>query len=158
MKVGTGGADHRYRYARWDGSAWIDNEVGFAGTRLFAREDDYTGLISIDPGNPSTVYLSTNAHPETGSPVLSRVDEQRHWEIWRGDTADGGGTWSFTPVTADSEADNLRPMVPTGSSTPVLVWLRGNYRTYTDYDQAVCCLVGDEIPTLGTGSAVPSRP
>ena len=23
--------------------------------------------------------------------------------------------------------------------------------TYTDYDQAVCCLVGDEIPTLGTG-------
>ena len=158
MKVGTGGADHRYRYARWNGSNWIDHEVGFAGTRLFAREDDYTGLISIVPSDPATVYFSTNAQPETGEPLVSTADEQRHWEIWRGDTADGGATWAFTPVTANSEADNLRPMVPPGSTMPVLVWLRGNYRTYTDYDQAVCGLVGEEIPAPGTGPAVPSHP
>jgi hypothetical protein len=86
----------------------------------------------------------------TGEPLVSVADDIRHHEIWRGDTDDRGATWSFTPVTTDSTADNLRPMMPEGADEPILVWLRGNYRTYTDFDQAVVCLVGDEIPVRGS--------
>ena len=38
------GQDHRYRYARWDGTRWLDGQIAYAGTRLYAGEDDYTGL------------------------------------------------------------------------------------------------------------------
>src|SRR5204863_252688 len=41
---GQGGFDHRFEYARWDGSTWRVHEIAYAGTRLYAGEDDYTGL------------------------------------------------------------------------------------------------------------------
>ncbi len=145
LPVGKGGVDHRYRYARWNGTAWKNHEVAFAGTRLYAREDDYTGLICLDPRDTSTVYFSTNADPRTGTPLVSDADGERHWEIFRGRTNDGGSTWAITAITRNSTLDNLRPMMPEGCDVPVLLWLRGTYRTYTDFAQEVVCLVGDEI-------------
>ncbi|MCC6539003.1 MAG: BNR-4 repeat-containing protein [Bryobacterales bacterium] len=128
------GDDHRYRYARWNGSQWEDHEIAYAGSRLYPGEDDYTGNIALDPRDPFTVYVSTNADPVTGQPLRSAADGQRHWELYRGRTADGGRTWRWEALTHDSTQDQVRPMVPMGDSKqPIVLWLRGKMRAYTDY-------------------------
>jgi hypothetical protein len=126
---GQGGNDHRYYYARFDGAAWQVHEAAYAGVRLYRGEDDYTGLVAIDPQNTSIMYISTNAVPTTGEPLVSGADGERHHEIFRGETADGGATWTWTPVTANSTMDNLRPIVPKWNDPrTALVWMRGRYR------------------------------
>ena len=144
LPPGQGGSDHRYRLARWTGARWQDEEIAFAGTRLYPGEDDYTGGIALVPGDPDTVFLSTNADPATGLPLSSASDGRRHWEIFRGDRdgarrgAAAASPWRWTPVTQDSTQDNLRPVVPrTASGEPIVLWLRGRYRGYTDYDLEV---------------------
>jgi hypothetical protein len=133
-----GGDDLRYRYARWDGRQWRDYPMAYAGRRLYAGEDDYSGLLALHPHDPATVFISTDADPASGRPLVSRSDGRRHYEIFGGSTADGGKTWIWTPVTRDSTMDNLRPIVPKwpGGRT-ILLWLRGTYRAYTDYDLEV---------------------
>ena len=141
LPTGQGGTDMRYRYARWDGAAWRDRPLAYAGTRLYSGEDDYTGLAVLDPTDASVVYLSTNANPTTGAALTSSADARRHYEIFRGDTTNAGESWQWTPITANSTLDNLRPIVVSdGGARKVLLWLRGTYRTYTDYQQQVMML------------------
>jgi hypothetical protein len=128
LPVGSGGMDHRFNYARWDGSNWITSEIAYAGTRLYPGEDDYTGLGAIDPCDPSLVYISTDAHPERGTPLISRATLHRFHELFAGRTTDGGKTWRWKQITANSTTDNLRPIVPTYQDQPILIWLRGAYR------------------------------
>lgn len=132
--------DLRYRYARWDGRRWNEHFLAFAGTALYEQEADYSGLAALDPRNPGVVYLSTNADPVLGTPLISRADGRRHYEIFKAVTQDGGVGWSFTPVTKDSTVDNIRPIVPIGRAT-ILLWLRGTYTSYTDYDLDVVALI-----------------
>jgi hypothetical protein len=139
---GMGGADHRFHYARWDGTRWSEREIAHAGRRLYAGEDDYTGLGAIDPENANVVYISTDAHPVTGKALVSTADGARHRELFRGQTDDAGATWVWEAVTTDSTSDNLRPIVPPGRPR-VLLWLRGCLRTYKDYDLEV---VGLPLP------------
>jgi hypothetical protein len=136
------GEDHRYHYARWNGKQWVDHEIAYAGNCLYSSELDYTGNITLDPGDPDTVYISTNVEPKSGTRLLSKTDGKWHYEIFKGTTADGGASWSWTSITTDSSADNLRPMVPDGSGdNTVLLWLRGTYRAYTDYNLAVVGII-----------------
>jgi hypothetical protein len=104
--------------------------MAYAGTRLYPGEDDYTGLVSLDPNDPGVAYFSTDADPSTGAPLVSAADGRRHHELFRATSRDGGSTWRYDPITADSPADNLRPIVPRwtdpGGST-LLVWMRGRY-------------------------------
>jgi BNR repeat-containing family member len=128
---GEGGMDHRFHYARWDGKRWQENEIAFAGKRLYPGEDDYTGLGAIDPQNADIVCISTDADPNTGAPLISKADGRRHYELFRGTTRDGGKTWNWTPITANSTTDNLRPIIPRWKdSRTALVWMRGSYRAY----------------------------
>ncbi|MHC5005547.1 MAG: BNR-4 repeat-containing protein, partial [Planctomycetota bacterium] len=144
LPQGQGGDDHRYHYARWDGRAWRCFELARAGRRLYAGEDDYTGLVALDPDDPDTAYVSTDVHPADGRPLVSAADGRRHHEIFRGRTTDGGASWSWTAVTRDSTADNVRPVVPAWSARrTALLWLRGEYRTYTDFDLDVVLLLVD---------------
>jgi hypothetical protein len=136
------GQDHRYRYARFDGKRWHDVEIARAGSCLYPREDDYTGLVALDPEDPRTVFISTNVDPVTGAPLVSKADGQQHWEIFRGATRDFR-RWQWTPVTQDSRADNLRPVVPSWPGRQrALLWLEGRMKTYTDYDFRVVGLIG----------------
>ncbi len=130
-----GGEDHRYRYARWTGKEWRDYEIAFAGSRLYPGEDDYTGNIALDPDDPDAVYISTNADPVTGARLP-------RYQIFAGRTADGGRSWRWTPLTGDSDADNIRPMLPKwDKANTAVLWLRGTYRAYTNYDLAVVGLI-----------------
>jgi hypothetical protein len=142
LPTGQGGTDMRYRYARWDGAAWRDRPLAYAGTRLYSGEDDYTGLAVLDPTDASVVYISTNANPTSGAALMSAGDGRRHYEIFRGTTANAGESWQWTQMTTGSTLDNLRPIVVTdGGARKVLLWLRGTYRAYTDYQQQVMMLV-----------------
>ena len=153
LRPGQGGDDHRYRYARWTGKRWLDREVAFAGRRLYAGEDDYTGTIAIDPDDASVVYASIDVDPATGAPLISSADGRRHYEIFEGVSRDGGVSFNWTPVTHDSTLDNLRPTLPKSDGTyRALVWLRGSYRTYTDYDLSVVALAAP----LGTRFGAPA--
>jgi hypothetical protein len=132
--------DHRYHYARWTGARWQEHEIAYGGSRIhtFMDGDDCTGLVALDPQDPASLYISTNADPATGNPLMSRADGKRHWEIFHGETRDGGSTWGWTPLTADSTVDNIRPVVPIWPGRRgVVVWLRGAMRHYIDYDLQV---------------------
>ena len=138
LPPGQGGADHRYRLALWTGSAWEDGEIAFAGSRLYAREDDYTGGVALVPGDPAPVFISTNAEPTTGRPLVSAADGRRHWEIFRGTVAAGSRAWRWKRSPETRPPTTCRPVVPRSPGRePILLWLRGNYRAYTDYDLEV---------------------
>ena len=138
------GADHRYRYAWWNPDGWHDHEVSFAGQRLYVGEDDYTGNICLDPNHLDSVYLSTNADPINGLPLMSAVDKQRHYEIFRGNTTDGGQTWTFHSITDNSTFDNLRPLVPASCGHhAALLWFRGTYKSFRDYQTEVVGLFSE---------------
>ena len=128
--------DHiHYRYARWDGHAWNDYFLAFAGRALYEIQFDYSGLAALDPDDPDVVYISTDADPVTEVPLISAFDQTRHYEIFKGTTPDRGKTWSWSALTQDSMQDNIRPIMPKGGGKyRVLLWLRGSMKSYSDYD------------------------
>lgn len=124
-----GGMDHRYLLASWDGQAWHYEEIAYAGSRLYPYEDDYTGLGAIVPGDTNHIIISTNADPTTGEPLISLADNKRHYELFEGRRDTTSKKWNWTPLTANSDVDNLRPIIPKSSDQGVaIVWMRGQYR------------------------------
>jgi hypothetical protein len=136
--------DGRYYYARFDGATWHVHAVASAGSALSRDEPFYTGLVALDPHDPDRLFISTDVDPRSGRPLVSGRDGRRHHELFEGKSADGGAAWSWAAVTADSTVDNIRPIVPTWDSQhTALLWLRGRYTTYKDYDLDVVGIVFD---------------
>jgi hypothetical protein len=121
--------DNRYRLASWNGEEWIDREVAYAGNCLYDREASYTGLISMDPVDPAVVFISTDVHPSTGE------DSGGSHEIYRAriGPTDDISTIVWTAVTGDSPVQNLRPMILRDGDRRVVIWNRGDFRTYLNY-------------------------
>jgi hypothetical protein len=139
-----GGMDLRYFYGRWDGRRWHVHEMAYAGRRLYPFEDDYSGLVALDPQNPGVVYISTDADPLTGKPLVSAADGRRHYELFGGETRDGGAHWRWQPITANSTVDNLRPLVPKWRDPrTALLWMRGPSYTHNhgEWTTAVVALI-----------------
>ena len=145
-RAGGSDTDHRFFYGRWDGAQWQVNQMGYAGSYLYAAENDYTGLVSIDPNDPNTVYLSSEVHPATKAQLIG-ADGLRHYELFKGKTTDNGVTWNWTPITFNSTMHNIRPLVPKWDGTnKAVLWLRGDYTTYTNYDTDAVALINPELP------------
>lgn len=141
-RAAESGNDHRFWYARFDGKKWHAHEIAHAGSKLYVNESDYTGLAALDPNDPNTLVISTNAHPVSGEPLVSQADGQRHHELFRGTTSDGGKSWKWTALTENSSVDNLRPLIPArAGGERVILWCRGDLKTFTDYRLDVCALV-----------------
>ncbi|WP_442481688.1 BNR-4 repeat-containing protein [Aeoliella sp. SH292] len=138
-RVNDNNQDHRFFYARFDGAEWQVNEMAKAGGYLYAAEDDYTGLASIDPSNPNVVYMSSDIDPRSNAGTS-------RYELYKGVTSDFGSTWDWVAVTEDSTVDNLRPVVPewNGQKTAV-TWLQGNYFSYTNWDTEVVGMSFDDV-------------
>jgi len=122
--------DHRYRIASWNGEKWIDREVAFGGKCLYTRESSYTGLISLDPKDPSVVFISTDVDPSTGK------DTGEKHEIYRAEIgpSDDISTINWKAVTQDSPVRNIRPMIVREGDQRFVLWQRGDFIKYTDYD------------------------
>jgi BNR repeat-containing family member/FG-GAP-like repeat len=148
--------DHRYHVARWDGSNWRAREVAFAGRALYPVEESYTGLMALDPRDAGHVVISTDANPTTGAPLVSATDGRRHWELFDGRLR-RDGSYAWTPLTANSTQDNLRPVMTAGpGGASALAWMRGRYTTYTDYRLEVVGVVRRANgSTVATGPAGP---
>ena len=128
-------SDHRFFYATLDNGEWSVHPLARAGGFLYDTERDYTGLAAIDPDDPDRVFISAPIDPSTG-------EATDHYEIYAGRTDDDGATWDWQAVTRDSTMDNLRPIVPAWSEDrTALLWLRGTYRKYTDYELSVVGLI-----------------
>jgi hypothetical protein len=133
--------DHRYRYARWDGAQWQDHEVARAGTRLYTSQASYSGGICVDPEDVDVVYISSDVDITNGTPNASG-----RYELYRGETANGGATWDWRALTWNSVEDNLRPIVPIGHTNETTVlWLHGSYPSYTSYELDVLGLFGSNV-------------
>ncbi len=125
---GSDSTDHRFLYGRFDGTQWSVHEVAKAGGYLYASENDYTGLMALDPSNANRIFISTPIDPRTQVSMP-------HYEIFQGLTSDGGATWAWQPITFNSTEDNIRPIVPKWDANhTALLWMRGTYSSYTSYD------------------------
>lgn len=136
--------DHRFFYARFDGSAWSVNELAKAGGYLYASEDDYTGLGALDPNDPNRLFISTKIDPRTDVAMP-------RYEIFEGITTNSGVDWNWKPITFNSVVDNLRPIVPAwDDENTALLWMRGNYSTYTNYNLDIVGLtdIGEIVPSV----------
>jgi hypothetical protein len=113
--------DHRYHYARWTGSQWLQNEICRAGGYIDGSvEGYYSGGLCLDHNDPTTVYLSKQVSGE--------------FEIYKYDTSDGGTNWTATAITSNSTARNCRPTFVVNSTTAFkIIWWHGSYNYYTDY-------------------------
>lgn len=121
--------DHRYRIASWNGHRWIDREVAYGGKCLYDRESSYTGLITLDPVDPRFALISTDVNPGTG-----KNDGGLH-EIYRAIIGPNNDIKSikWLPVTKDSPVRNIRPIIIRDGQLRVMMWNRGDFRTYTNY-------------------------
>ena len=138
LPQGSGGFDHRYHLARLGPDGWQQHEIAYAGERLYPREDDYTGLVAIDPEDVNHLVISTNADPVSGAPLISSADQRRHYEIFEGKSSDGGRTFAWQLLTRNSTVDNIRPIIPAWKSDRRMVlWMRGSYTTYIDFDTQI---------------------
>ena len=126
--------DHRYHYARWDGTQWQDHEITAAGKWFpqtqrgkTEREPHYSAGVVLDHSNPSVVYLS---RPVNGV-----------FEIEKWTTPDSGKSWDAEAVTTNSKYDNVRPFVPWNSrpgNGPQVLWMSNRrYVHYTDFQTAI---------------------
>ncbi|MFT5127137.1 MAG: hypothetical protein ACI8W8_000738 [Rhodothermales bacterium] len=107
---------------------WIDREVAYAGNCLYDRESSYTGLITLDPVDPRIAVISTDVDPQNGE-LLG------HHEIYRAtiERKDDVGQVRWQAITQDSPVDNLRPVILYHGDRRIILWNRGDLRTYTDY-------------------------
>ncbi|HEY4572221.1 MAG TPA: BNR-4 repeat-containing protein [Kribbella sp.] len=127
--------DHRFFYARLaPGGTWQVRQLARAGHGLLPHENDYTGLVAIDPYDLDTLYVSTPIDPRDGATL-------EHHEIFHARSTDAGTTWSWTPVTKDSTGDNLRPIVAPGDPSRIpLLWFRGTMTASQHYNCEVVLL------------------
>jgi hypothetical protein len=150
--TGTNWFDDRiyYYYARWTGANWQKRFIAQAGRPLFSTENDYAGGISVDPANPNVIYISSNASDPFNLSDITNVTlrANQRYEIWRGITTNAGLSFTWTAITTNSTKDNLRPYIPRRQTgTPVVIWFRGAYTTYSSYNCEIVGLFNNPVPT-----------
>ena len=140
--------EHYYRYARWNGTRWIDRPIVFGGKWFpqtpegtTEREPHYSGGVVIDHNDPRFVYLSR--------PINDRFEIERWY------TADGGDTWSHVAITGNSKHDSVRPFVVRGQrpteASPNALWMNfTKYVHYTDFAGSIQAANEDHGPFPAT--------
>ena len=146
--------DHRYHYARWNGSEWINTELTEAG-QWFPQtpegttepEPNYSGGIILDYDDPSVIYLSKQV--------------KGVFEIFKYTTTDQGITWKEQAITWNSPSDivNVRPIVPRHHKQGYfdVIWMRGEYRYYQDYHTSLVFGMDSTVQQLDSITISPTN-
>ncbi|WNJ17562.1 glycoside hydrolase family 88 protein [Pontibacter sp. G13] len=122
---GDMGTDMRYWTATFNGRKWKKEEIGFAGSNLYPKEQHYAGGIALYPANGNTVIISADVHPSTGEPL-----PKRRYQLFKG--VKKGKSWNWEQLTFDPVFDHLRPVIVRGERN-ALFWFTGDYRTFLNY-------------------------
>jgi hypothetical protein len=132
---GAGGHDLRYHYAHFDGQAWTEFEIARAGSCLYRGEDDYSGLVAVNPHNLSQVALSSNDRSVGEAPRQSDADGERRYRVYLGEVDTSTRSVRLWAPMPESGEDQIRPMFSRGTegARNVLLWMAGAYRSYTDF-------------------------
>jgi hypothetical protein len=142
-RAGTVDTDHRFFYAVFREGQWRTTYLGKAGPKLFGSEQDYTGLGTIHPNDPTTIFISTPIHPGDGRALGNH-------EIFQGKSADQGATWAWSAITEESNRDNYRPSVPAWDKDhTALVWYKGTMTRSQLFDGAMVGVVMEAGSTSG---------
>jgi hypothetical protein len=122
--------NHAYWYAQWTGKRWMSHLMTYAGGSISpdSVEYEYSGGIQLDHSDPGIVYLSREV--------------PGGWDIEQWVTGNGGISWSHHVVVPADGLQNVRPVVPRGGGPIQVLWLRGEYRTYTTYRTSIAFLTG----------------
>ncbi len=134
--------DHRYFYAWYNAKtkSWNDYEICKAGKWFpqtpegeTEREPHYMGNMTVNPNKPNEIYVSREVN--------------NVFEIEKYTTPNEGGTWEITPVTQNSEHDNVRPYIPRyqmPNAKTVVLWMENKkYIHYTDFDSRIKYITED---------------
>lgn len=120
--VFTSSSDARYRWARWNGSAWSTHEV--ADDAKFAGVDWQTGGAALDPADPTRMYCSR--------------DVSGTMEMFKYATDDNGATFDDTVITSGSASHQHTPIVPVNRAASLRVmWMTGTFVSAADYSAGV---------------------
>jgi hypothetical protein len=122
--------NHKYWYATWTGQRWVSHFMTYGGPSISPRtiEKEYSGGIQLDHQNPSIVYLSRKVNGL--------------YQIERWVTGDGGASWSHSTVVRTPGQNAMRPILTRGSNggPMTLLWLEGNYGSYSNYRTRIAYL------------------
>lgn len=135
-----------YLYARWNPSqGWRRTWIAHGGRPLYDKELHYGGGMALNPSDPRMVYISSNADRPFGlDEVHPGLNRDERYELYCGVTGDNGKSFQWRPITSNSAEDHLRPYVPRGGDGRTLLCVRGNYRTYIDFQTSIVHFVNRE--------------
>jgi len=156
--TGTTWADARiyYYYAWWTGTNWQKRFIAQAGRPLYNGQPDYGGGIGIDPVNPNVIYISSDAANPFDLSTTTSVPLGAHYEIYKGITADGGMTFTWSAVTTNSAVDNCRPYIPRRfGGEPCVLWWRGTYNAYTSFYTSIVGMFTTAVPVVTNTGGLP---
>ena len=119
------GSDMRYWTASFDGRKWTTEEIAFAGSNLYPKEQHYAGGFALFPDNKNQVVISANVYPQNGSSLPNNK-----YQLFKGVKV--GDSWQWTQLTFDPVFDHLRPVIVRGEKN-ALCWFTGDYHTFLDY-------------------------
>lgn len=114
----TTGTDHRMMLARWDGSAWSNEQVAALGGDIDSQGWS-DGQGAFDPLDRNVIYLCGAIHG---------VHELQAFKI------NPSGTSKLGDITFGSTHNNFSPVPVTGADTRALVaWLSGPQTSYLNF-------------------------
>ena len=123
---GDMGSDMRYWTATFDGKKWKTDEIAFAGSNLYAKEQHYAGGFALHPGNSKQVVISANVNPKDGKKLPNNK-----YQLFKG--VREGRSWKWEQLTFDPVFDHLRPVIIRGEKN-ALFWFTGDYLSFHDYN------------------------
>jgi hypothetical protein len=136
--------NHCFIYCRFNGSSWKYTYLGQAGLKLYMSEQDYTGLATVHPNDPNTIYISSTYDPRDNKSLGVH-------EIFKGVTSDQGATWTWTQITQKSVRDNVRPIIPVwDKNNTALLWWRGTYSSAQTFDAAVVGIIDHRLENVSS--------
>lgn len=115
-----------------EAAAWTwftDERAIVADSALYVGHVDTAGAVGI-----TTYRLGASPEGRHDTTASGR------YQPYRGEREEEG--WAWTQMTDTPAADNLRPFVPRrAQGPPTVLWMRGEYASYTDYDTNIVGLI-----------------
>jgi len=122
VRISEDKKSHDYYYGKWTGNKWQKTFLANGGGHFHQTENlemCYSGGMAIDPDKVNEIYCSV--------PVEGR--HGRVYELLKYTLDSAGEVASTEAITLNSEKNNVRPYMITGSKgTPLrLTWMHGDY-------------------------------